>query len=699
MRGCQRPVWRACGQGGTRGAALLTELVMLAALLGLMALLHAALGWGLPSAWASALLMGGTLACFAWLGLQGRTTRLSDYLVAGRQVGALPNGMATAADWISAASFMGLMGALWVQGFGGLAYVLGWSGGFCLLAFWLAPALRRSGKYSVTGFLAARYGSSALRAVAALATTASAFAYVVAQIAGVGVVTSHLTGLDYTFGTYLGLGGVLLCSFLGGMRGITRTQVAQYGVLLLALLIPGVWLAEKQSVQAGSPWSYGQALQRVTQAEQGLLSDAAEDQVRRLYLQRAKALEADVARLPQALAEKRRALEAALSAARAQPQALEAIAQAEADLERLPATPDQARRLWSAQAHQARVSAAPLAGLAPHAQPFPALEPEVAPLHPQGRLPGFLALVFCLALGTVGMPHLLMRSCTTPDGRQARRSVVWALLFIGGFYVLLGALVVMLKGQVFHTLVGQSFDALPNWIPALDDVNGDGRLQWAELRLAPEQLMLAFPEMAGLPPVFTALVATGAVAAALSTADGLLLTLSTSLTHDLYFKWLRPQASPLSRVLAAKVALLCAALLAAWVASQQAAAIVPLVAAVFSFTASTFVPPLLLGLLWARANAWGALAGMLVGAAVVLFALACGLPAWREALGWSGEPWLWGGLSPLVSGVFGVPANLLAMVGVSLLTPAPSERSLRHLAKVRSADPAQSEAGGKWQKQ
>jgi cation/acetate symporter len=685
------------------GFARLTGLIMLAALLLLMGVLHGAQSWGLPDVWVTALLMGGTLAGFAWLGLQGRTTGLSDYLVAGRRVAALPNGMATAADWISAASFMGLMGSLWVQGFGGLAYVVGWTGGFCLLAFWLAPALRRSGQFSVAGFLAARYGSSGVRGIAALATIACAFAYVVAQIAGVGVVTAYLTGLDYTFGTYLGLGGVLLCSFLGGMRGITRTQLAQYVVLLLALLMPAAWLAEKQVGSFTALWSYGEVLEQVTLAEQRLLQDEAELLSRQLYGERAQALEASVQRLPQSLYEQRQALEANLVAARAQAQALDAISKAEAALEQLPTTPELAREVWTQQAKEARLRAAPLAGLAPHAQPFPALDSALAPWHPQGQLPGFLALVFCLALGTAGMPHLLMRSCTTPDVPQARRSVVWALLFIGGFYVLLCALVVLMKWEVFHGVVGLRWADLPAWLQgpatgpgralaAVEDINGDGRLQWAELSLAPEQLMLALPEMAGLPHVITALVATGAVAAALSTADGLLLTLSTALTHDLYFKWVRPQAGALSRVLAAKVVLLCAALVAAWVASRQPASIVPLVAAVFSFTASTFVPPLLLGLLWPRANAWGALAGMLVGAAVVLSALACGLPGWREALGWPGELWLWGGLSPLASGVFGVPANGLAMWLVSMLTARPGERSMRHLAKLRSLEPAAKES-------
>ncbi len=318
----------------------------------------------------------------------------------------------------------------------------------------------------------------------------------------------------------------------------------------------------------------------------------------------------------------------------------------------------------------------PLAGLAPQTGQLGTAGPSGT----QARN-NFLALVFCLMLGTAALPHVLTRCYTTPSVSQARRSVGWSLSFIVLLYLSAPALAVMVKYQVFTELVGTSFSSLPEWIRrwskldtslvSVQDINGDGFLQFAELRLGADMIVLAAPELGGLPLVVTYLVAAGGLAAALSTADGLLLTISNALSHDFFFRVVRPNTSAIKRVMFSKLMVLVTAVLAAWVASMRITAILPFVTAAFSLAAATFFPALVVGIFWRRANRAGAVAGMLTGAGMCLWYMARNLAEPRAFFGLAeaGADLRWFGIDPVAAGVFGVPAGCLALVLVSLLTP------------------------------
>jgi cation/acetate symporter len=294
----------------------------------------------------------------------------------------------------------------------------------------------------------------------------------------------------------------------------------------------------------------------------------------------------------------------------------------------------------------------------------------------------FLALVFCLVVGTAGLPHILVRYFTTPSVAEARRSVGWSLFFICLLYFTAPALAVMVKYEVFNTLVGTPFDQLPAWMSqwarvdpgllSVSDINKDGLLQLGEMRIGGDIIMLATPEMAGLPYVVSGMVAAGGLAAALSTADGLLLTISGALSHDVYYRVINPRASTSRRVTLSKALLLLTALAAAAVAAQKPADILFLVTAAFSFAGAAFFPVLVLGIFWKRANGPGAIAGMLTGLGLTGYYMVAAHPWLRSAFKLAGPPELWWGIQPLSAGLFGVPAAFAACVLVSLLTRAPT---------------------------
>ena len=245
---------------------------------------------GFPRAWIGYLFLFATILLYAWIGVISRTSDVSEYYVAGRRVPAIFNGIATAADWMSAATFISLAGGLYLQGFDGLAYIVGWTGGFCLVALLIAPFLRRFGQYTVPDFLAARYtgqygtaGGSLVRILAVIAIIIVSFTYVVAQIYGVGLITSRFTGVDFSIGIFLGLASILVCSFLGGMRAITWTQIAQYIILMIAYMIPVVWLSMKHADNPIPPIAYGKVLSKLTAREQVLAVDPKELQVRAIF--------------------------------------------------------------------------------------------------------------------------------------------------------------------------------------------------------------------------------------------------------------------------------------------------------------------------------------------------------------------------------------------------------------------------------
>ena len=642
------------------------------------------MGW--PRSWIGGTFLIATVAVYAAIGLMSRTTDEAEYYVAGRRVPAVFNGMATAADWMSAASFIGTAGVLYLQGFAGLAYILGWTGGYCLVALLLAPYLRRLGFFTIPEFLGARYGGELPRLVGVVAVALVSFVYVVVQIYGVGLITSHLTGFSFEIGIFVGLGGVLVCSFLGGMRAVTWTQVAQYIILILAYLTPVVWMSLNQT---GSPFplfSYGQQLEHVTQREEVFKKDPAELTVIRQLQVRADDALRKLADVRQAMVDDAETLSAQVKALQLADAAPARVQQAERRLLSRPQTEDAARLAYQHDYDDARQRALPLGGMPPQAQPIAAGNPRgdavAREAYEVGRR-NFLALVLCLMLGTAAMPHVLTRYYTTPSVSEARRSVAWSLFFIALLYLAAPALAVMVKYEVFTNLIGMPFDQLPGWIrrwakldPTLvsvEDINGDGLLQLAELHLGGDVIVLAAPEIGGLPLVVTCLVAAGGLAAALSTADGLLLTISNALSHDLYFRLINPRAPAMRRVMLSKFLVLVVALLAAFIASMRFADILQFVAAAFSLAAATFFPALVMGIFWRRANRAGAVLGMLSGLGVCAYYMVTNHELLRRVFGIARplHDCAWWGIDSMAAGVFGAPAGALVLVIASLLTPPP----------------------------
>jgi cation/acetate symporter len=641
---------------------------------------------GLRKIWVGAVFLFATVFLYALIGIYNRTSNASDYYVAGRRIPAMYNGMAVAADWMSAASFISLAGGLYLQGFsgsgtqpGGLAYILGWTGGFCLVALLVAPYLRGMNLYTVPDFFGSRFGGRWPRIIASWSAVLCSFTYVVAQIYGVGLITSRLTGVQFEIGILLGLGGVLVCSFLGGMRAVTWTQVTQYVVIILAFLIPVSWLAYKQLGNPVAPLFYGQQLPKIAELERKLMASPAEKEVIGEYGRRStdyllklenvkESLEAErkwhrdeIQRLTRAYAD-----ESLIVAAR---RALAA----------LPRDETSARERWTQALTDHLERTQPLAGMPQHTNPFAG--------NPDGNVDekkafdtsrrNFLALMFCLMVGTAGLPHLLTRFYTTRSVRETRNSVAWSLVFVSMLYLAAPALAVLVKFEIMEQLVGQRFDELPSWIAqwskldasliSVSDVNGDQILQFAELRLGADIVMLATPEIGGLPYVISGLVAAGGLAAALSTADGLLLTIGNALAFDLFYRGKSGRTGAVRRVMLSKFALLLVALLAAYVAAQRPADILFLVAASFSLAGAAFVPVMILGIFWSGVTRPAAVAGMLSGLCLTIYYMLINVAAIRSFFGLRG-PGLWFDIEPISAGVFGVAAGVLVTLLVSLLT-------------------------------
>jgi len=652
-----------------------------------LALLALALAerWGLPKVWVAGIFLSATLVMYAVIGVYGRTADSSEYYVAGRRIPAVYNGMATAADWMSAASFISMAGGLYLQGYsgtsaqaGGLAYVMGWTGGFCLVALLVAPYLRRMRLYTVPDYFAMRFGGRWPRMIAALAAVLCSFTYVVAQIYGVGLITSRLTGVHFEIGILLGLGGVLVCSFLGGMRAVTWTQVTQYVVIILAFLIPVSWLAYKQVGNPLAPLAYGQQLQKIAVMEQQLMDSPAEQRVIEEYARRARSYEKKLQDVEGSLQVERQELRRQLRALGDRKVDDDRAIVLRRELAAVPKDVNSARELWTRAMAEDWARAKPLGGMPAHATPFegdPSGSPEQREVFQTSRL-NFLALMFCLMVGTAGLPHLLTRYYTTPTVAEARSSVAWSLFFIALLYLSAPALAVLVKYEVMAHLVGQPFDQLPSWVaqwardPSLlsvSDVNGDHILQFAEMKIGADLVMLASPEIGGLPYVVSVLVAAGGLAAALSTADGLLLTIGNAMAHDVYFEGDDDKAQAMRRVMWSKFALLVVALIAAYVAAQRPAGILYLVSASFSMAGAAFVPVMVLGIFWKGTTRTGAVGGMLAGLGVAIYYMLINLPGVRATLGLVGDG-LWWGIQPVSAGVFGVAAGFLVAVLLSLVS-------------------------------
>ena len=654
---------------------------------------------GLPRNYIGFIFLIATVLLYGGIGVMSRTNDASEYYVAGRRVPAVYNGMATGADWMSAASFIGMAGTLYLTGYGGLAFIMGWTGGYCLVALFLAPYLRKFGQFTIPDFLGARYGGNLARLVGIVIAIICSFTYVVAQIYGVGLITTRLTGVDFGVGIFLGLGGILVCSFLGGMRAVTWTQVAQYIILIIAYLIPVVWLSVKQTGVPVPQAIYGQQLAKVTEREKQLREDAKEKEVIAIFKERADAATEKLKDVPAAMAADKAAAEKKLADLKEANAPVADIQAAQKALDSLPATEADAKKAYTAAKTANEARAKPLAGMPGHATVYagdPKGDEKAQKAFNESRL-NFMALVFCLMVGTAALPHILMRYYTTPSVKEARESVTWSLFFIFLLYFTAPALAVLVKYEVFNNLVGLPFDKLPVWIAswakvdpsllAVTDINKDGIFQLGEMRIGGDIIVLATPEIGGLPYVISGMVAAGGLAAALSTADGLLLTIANALSHDLYYKMIDPNASTARRVAISKALLLMVALAAAYTAYTvyvtKQADILFLVSAAFSFAAAGFFPALVLGIFWKRATSAGAVLGMIAGFGVTLYYMATNHGWMRTIFGVTQPVDLWYGVLPISAGLFGVPVGFAVIILVSLFTPAPKAEIQELIEHVR----------------
>jgi cation/acetate symporter len=545
---------------------------------------------GLPNKVIGYAFMFLTIAVYAYIGYLSRTMELSEYYVAGRVVPAFYNGMATGADWMSAASFISMAGGLYLGGYGGLGYVLGWTGGYVLVAVLLAPYLRKFGQFTVPDFLGVRYEGNTARFIGVVVLFSASFTYIVAQTYGIGIITSRFLGIPFEIAIFAGLLGILVCSMLGGMRAVTWTQVAQYIILIIAYLTPVVWLSTKLYGIPIPELTYGFALTQIAEFE------------------------------------------------------------------------------------------AQLGIVKPHAAAFA----DAAGQFSWTEFNNFWALVLCLMVGTASLPHILMRYFTTPNVREARLSVAWSIFFIFLLYFTAPAYAAFAKLEIYSNVIGQPIASLPAWVQnwsqvggllTLTDANADGILQLKEFVINQDIIVLSMPEIAGLPYVISGLVAAGGLAAALSTADGLLLAIANALSHDVYYKMLDPHASTARRLIVARMLLVGVALLAALVAGTRPSGIIQMVAWAFSLAAAGLFAPLVLGIWWKRTSSTGAIVGMLAGFGVCLYYLI--------ATRYFDMP-LWFGIRNISSALFGLPVAFIVTWVVSLVTRAPSRQMQEFVDSIRT---------------
>jgi cation/acetate symporter len=514
---------------------------------------------------------------------------------------------------------------------------MGWTGGYLLLAVFLGPYLRQFGAYTIPDFLSERYGGHAARIVGVISAIICSFTYLVAQVTGVGLIVARFIQIDYNIGVYLGLAGVLFCSVLGGMKSVTWTQVAQYIILIISYLVPVVYLSFTLFTIPIPELTYGRLLQQNNAKELAITADPKEKETRALWKKDADELTAK----------------------------LKAGGLSEAE-----------EASATAQRNQALVQARPTA------------PSETAKFGNTLTVPtgygmwNFLALTFCLMVGTAGLPHILTRYYTTPSVKQARTSVAWSLFFIFLLYFTAPAYAAFARFAVFTRLVGSKVSELPGWVtfwqPAglftVVDKNGDGIVQWADFVIrSTDFVVLSMPEVAGLPFVITGLVMAGGLAAALSTADGLLLTIANAISHDLYYNVIDRHASLTKRLTITKVLLVVTAIVAAYVATFRYAVIAELVAWAFSLAAASFFPALVMGIWWKRANKAGALAGMLAGLGITTYYLI--------ASRFYGVRWF--ETQTIASGIWGIPLGFIVIWVVSLMTAPPPQAVQDLVSSVR----------------
>jgi len=552
-----------------------------------------------------------TVCIYAFIGWLSRTVQVDAYYVAGRTVPTVFNGMATAADWMSGASFVAMAGGIYFGGYTYMAFLVGWTGGYILVSSLLAPYLRKFGCYTVPDFIGTRYGGNVARFCAVVVLTLASFTYVTAQINATGTIAARALQIPFELGVWVGLFSILLCSMLGGMRAVTWTQVAQYIVLITAYLIPIFWISNKGGYGLFPHLMLGEEVARLgeLEAQFGLVKNAA----------------ADVK-------------------AAGVPGGLKSIS--------LP--------------H----SGVPAGGMAAWK---------------------FISLALCMMVGTASLPHILMRYFTTPSVKAARKSVAWSLFFIALLYTSAPMLATVSKLSLMDPnlptgIIGKEISAVMaiDWVSAwtaqkqafIADFNGDGILQLNEWFMRGDVVVLSTPEVAGLPYVISGLVAAGGMAAAMSTADGLVLAIANALSHDIYFKMIDPKADVRKRLIVARALLVVIGAFGAYIASMRITSILGAVAWAFDFAMSGLFFPLVLGVWWKRATRQGAIAGMIAGLAsgtaylIYVYPKFMGNPAWL-------------GIDHLRFGIIGASVCLVVMVVVSLMTPEPDSATQKMVDELR----------------
>jgi cation/acetate symporter len=549
-------------------------------------------------------MVGTTFSLYVAIAIWSRAKTTKGFYVAGRGVPALANGMATGADWMSAASFISMAGMISFMGYTGTVYLMGWTGGYVLLALLLAPYLRKFGRFTVPDFVGERYASNGARMVAVFCAVFVSFTYVAGQMRGVGVVFSRFLEVPVDWGVIIGMALVFFYATLGGMRGITYTQVAQYCVLIVAYLIPAVAISWKIT---GNPVPQLGFLGHVTEGPHAGM------------------------------------------------RLLETIDAIHRDL-----------------------------GLPEYTAAFVGGKKSMIDV---------AAITGALMVGTAGLPHVLIRFYTVKSARAARWSAMWALLFIGILYTTAPAVAAFARVNMIDTLHGKPYAEAPQWFTnwettgliGFEDKDGDGVITYSgdpqtnELTVDRDIMVLANPEIAKLPDWVVALVVAGALAAALSTAAGLLLVISSSISHDLVKKVYRPDMSEQDELKLARLAAGGAVIVAGLLGIYPPGFVAQVVAFAFGLAASSFFPVLVLGVFDGRTNKQGAIAGMVSG---ILFT-ATYIIWFRFVQPDAGPDDWWFGISPEGIGIVGMAINFAVAFGVSRLTPPPPPEIAGMLEEIR----------------
>ena len=527
-----------------------------------------------------------TFGLYIGIAIWSRASSTKEFYVAGGNVPPLANGMATAADWMSAASFISMAGLIAFLGRDGAFYLMGWTGGYVLLALLLAPYLRKFGKFTVPDFIGDRYYSRTARLIAVFCAIVISFVYVCGQMQGAGIVFSRFLEVDITIGVIIGMGIVFFYAVMGGMKGITYTQVAQYCVLIFAFMVPAIFISILMTGQFIPQIGFGSELLDGS----GFLLDRLDGLSQELGF------------------------------------------------------------------------------------------PTYTDGHRSTQDVFFITAA--LMFGTAGLPHVIIRFFTVPNVRDARKSAGYALVFIAILYTTAPAVSAFAKTNLINTVNNIEYTAVPEWFTkwettnliVFDDKNGDGRIQYVgdpeinELQVNRDIMVLANPEIAGLPNWVVALVAAGALAAALSTAAGLLLVISTSVAHDFLKRSFMPGITEKQELRYARISIFVAVLVAGYFGINPPAYVAQVVAFAFGLAAASFFPAIVMGIFYKRMNRQGAIAGMLAGfgfTAMYIIYFRFINPAADNAENW------WFGISPEGIGSLGTMANLAVAYTVAKFTPAP----------------------------